>query len=85
MSCNAFPDIHVQIEDQFADDDKVMTRISIQGTHDGQFMHLAPTGNKISLTSNVVTRFRDGLNVEGWAVIDRLALMQQLGAIPTPQ
>jgi steroid delta-isomerase-like uncharacterized protein len=82
---NAFPDIHVQLEDQFAEDDKVMSRITIRGTHQGQFMHIPPTGNEVSLQAIVVTRFENGQNAEGWAAIDRLILMQQLGVIPAPQ
>jgi steroid delta-isomerase-like uncharacterized protein len=81
----AFPDIHVQIEDQIAEGDKVLTWISIQGTHTGQFMHIAPTNNRISLQALVLTRFENGKNVEGHAVLDRLTLMQQLGVIPAPE
>ena len=80
----AFPDIHVQLEDQIAEGDKVMTHITIRGTHQGQFMHIAPTNKKISLEAFVFTRFANGRNVEGRVGMDRLALLQQLGAIPTP-
>lgn len=85
MYRTAFPDIHVQVIDQIAEDDKVMTRIAIQGTHEGQLMHIPPTGKEISLEAIVVTRFENGLNTEGWIGMDRLKLMQQLGAIPSPQ
>ena len=81
----AFPDIHVQIEDQLAEGDKVMTRITIQGTHQGQFMQIPPTNKEVLFTAIVVTRFKDGRNVEGWGELDRFGLMQQLGVIPTPQ
>ena len=80
----AFPDIHVQIADQFTEDEKVLTRITIQGTHQGHFMGIAPTNKKIEVGALVVTRFKDGQNVEGWAEMDRLGLMQQLGVVPAP-
>jgi predicted ester cyclase len=82
MYRSAFPDIHVQVEDQFAEGDKVLTRISIRGTHKGQFMNLAPTNKEVAVTALVVTRFTNGHNVEGWAELDRLGLMQQLGVVP---
>ena len=78
----AFPDIHVQIADQFAEGEKVLTRITIQGTHQGQFMGIAPTNKKITVGALVVTRFINGQNVEGWAEMDRFGLMQQLGVVP---
>lgn len=82
---NAFSDILVQVIDQIAEGDKVMTHIRIQGTHDGQLMHIPATNNTISIEAFVTTRFVDGLNVEGWVGMDRLVLMQQLGVIPAPQ
>jgi predicted ester cyclase len=81
----AFPDIHVQVEDQLAEGDKVMTRITIRGTHQGQLMQIPPTNKEVLFTAIVVTRFKDGRNVEGWGELDRFALMQQLGVIPAPQ
>lgn len=81
----AFPDIRVQIDDQIAEGDKVLTRISIRGTHRGQLMHIPPTNKEITVTALVFTRFKNGQNVEGWAELDRFGLMQQLGVIPAPQ
>lgn len=85
MYRTAFPDIHVQVDDQIAEGEKVLTRITIQGTHQGQFMNVPPTNKKIRVTALVVTRFKNGQNVEGWAELDRFGLMQQLGVIPAPQ
>jgi len=85
MYRTALPDVQVQVEDQIAEGDKVLTRITIQGTHQGQFMHLPPTNKEVTITAMVVTRFKDGRNVEGWAELDRFGLMQQLGVIPAPQ
>jgi predicted ester cyclase len=41
----AFPDLHGIIEDQIAEGDMAMGRLTCTGTHDGQFAGLAPTGN----------------------------------------
>lgn len=85
MYRSAFPDINVQVDDQIAEGEKVLTRITIQGTHQGQFMNIPPTNKKIKVTALVVTRFRNGQNIEGWAELDRFGMMQQLGFIPMPQ
>jgi steroid delta-isomerase-like uncharacterized protein len=81
----AFPDVHVQVVDQIAEGDKVLTRITIRGTHQGQFRHIPPTNKEVTFTAMVVTRFINGQNVEGWTELDRFGMMQQLGVIPTPQ
>lgn len=79
---SAFPDIHVHVKEQIAEGDRVFTRITFHGTHKGQFMHIPPTGKSIKMEAFVLTRFENGLNVEGRVGMDRLALMQQLGVIP---
>ena len=81
----AFPDIHVQVEDQIAEGDKVLTRITIQGTHQGPLMNIPPTNKQVTVTALVLTRFKNGQNVEGWAELDRLGLMQQIGVAPAPK
>jgi predicted ester cyclase len=53
-----------------------------RGTHRGPFMGLAPTGKTFAITVIDVCRFENGKIVEHWGVPDRLALMQQLGALP---
>ena len=80
----AFPDLHFTIEDMIAEDDKVVTRHTMTGTHQGEFMGIAPTGRPIEFTVIDILRLDQGKIVEHWAVQDRLALMQQLGLLPTP-
>ena len=43
---DAFPDLEVTVEDQLAGEDKVVTRWTAQGTHSGEFLGLAPTGQE---------------------------------------
>ena len=45
-----FPDIHITVDDIVAERDTVATRISLTGTHTGQYVDLAPTGKKVSFT-----------------------------------
>ncbi len=39
----AFPDFHSTIEDQIAEGDKVVTRLTMRGTHEVEFRGIAPT------------------------------------------
>jgi predicted ester cyclase len=83
---SAFPDIRITIEDMVAEGDKVVYRGSARGTHQGEFMGIAPTGKQISFTSTVVSRIADGRFQEDWESLDLLNVLQQLGAtIRTPQ
>lgn len=79
-----FPDIHLTIEDEFADGDYVIQRGYAIGTHTGEFQGLPPTGKKVKINVIHIWRFMNGKAVENWVQMDQLGLMQQLGAIPHP-
>ena len=81
----AFPDVSATIEDMVAEGDKVAIRVTWRGTHKGEFMGIAPTGNKIKMTNTLIFRIAVGKLAENWATIDELRMMQQLGAIPSQQ
>ena len=79
----AFPDIHVHIEDVFAEGDRLVTRWSAHGTQDGELMGIPPTGKKVSIGGIAIDRFENGQSAEHWEVFDQVGLMQQLGVIPS--
>jgi steroid delta-isomerase-like uncharacterized protein len=78
----AFPDIHITVEDMVAEGDKVVHRISTRGTHKGEMMGIAPTGKQIATTGIVISRFAAGKEVEVWANLDMLGMLQQMGVVP---
>ena len=80
-----FPDFHTEIEDQIAEDDKVVTRWTMRGTHRREFRGIAPTGNALEITGIGIFRFSEGKVVESWDNFDQLGMMRQLGAITTPE
>ncbi len=82
---SAFPDLQHTFEDQIAEGDKVVTRITFRGTHRGEFQGIPPTGNEVAFPALDIDRFEDGKIVEHWANLDNLGLMQQLGVIPPPE
>ena len=81
---SAFPDLQTTVEDLVAEGDKVAARWSSRGTHQGQFMALAPTGRSFNITGTDIFRIEGGRIVEHWSEVDQLGLFQQLGVIPAP-
>jgi steroid delta-isomerase-like uncharacterized protein len=81
---SAFPDFHVTIEDQIAEGDRVATRWTMRGTHEGEFRGIGPTGKQITVTGIGIFRFSDGKVVESWDNFDQLGMMQQLGVVSSP-
>jgi predicted ester cyclase len=77
-----FPDHDAVIQDQIAEGDKVVTRKSFTGTHDGEFFGVAPTGRKVTINVIDIVRLQDGKIVEHWNIVDLLGALQQMGAAP---
>jgi predicted ester cyclase len=81
---SAFPDLRLEVQDMFGVDDKVITRFTIRGTHEGTFLGIAPTGRRVAFDGIAIDLMRDGKRTDGWAQLDRLGLLEQLGAIDPP-
>jgi steroid delta-isomerase-like uncharacterized protein len=79
---NAFPDLHITVDEQIASDDKVMTRWTARGTHNGELAGIPPTGKSITVTGVTIDRIVNGLIVESWGIFDQYTMLQQLGVIP---
>ncbi len=83
MYIAAFPDLRMDVEDIVASGTKVVARVTATGTNRGEFMGMPATGKRINVQLIDIMRFGDdGLVHEHWGVIDALAMMQQLGAMP---
>jgi predicted ester cyclase len=78
----AFPDMELPFADFVAEGDKVLVRLSVQGTHTGPFGELAATGRRIDIGVMDLFQIRDDVLVEHWALLDNLGMMRQLGALP---
>ena len=75
---SAFQDLHCAIEDQIADGDRVMTRWTIRGIHQGEFRGMAPTGEGVEINGIGIFRFSpEGKVVESWDSYDQLGIMRQ--------
>ena len=84
MFRGAFPDSYFTVEDMVAEGDKVVTRKTFHGTHEGEFMGIPPSGRAVSMGLIEIVRISHGKVVEHWSMGDSLGMMQQLGVIPQP-
>src|SRR5947209_792073 len=84
MYLTAFPDLYFMVEDIIAEGDKVVARLTMRGTQQGDFMGIPPTGKQATVTAIDINRIVGGKSVEHWLTMDTLGLLQQLGVIPVP-
>ena len=80
----AVPDLHVEIEAQYAEGSTVTTRWTATGTHEGTLMGVAATHRPVEVSGISIDRFDEhGRFAEGWGNWDGIALLRQIGALPT--
>lgn len=85
MYRSTFPDIQITVEDLVAEGDKVVTRWTARGTHQGELMGIPPSSNRVEVTGISIDRIEGGKFVESWSNYDVLGMMQQIGAIPSAE
>lgn len=76
----AFPDLHFTIEDIIAEGDKVLTRWTLTGTHQGDFMGVPASGRSVVVGGMSLDVIADGKIVAGFDGWDALGLRRQIGA-----
>src|SRR5215204_6465817 len=75
-----FPDLESTIEDLIAERDKVVAYWRAQATHQGEYMGIPPTGNRVNFRGISIYRIEGGKIAESWSVSELLGMLQQLGA-----
>jgi steroid delta-isomerase-like uncharacterized protein len=85
MYRNAFPDVHFTIDEQLAEGEKVLTRWTGHGTHQGELQGLPATGKSSTISGIVIDRIVNGKIAESWGLFDNFSMLQQLGVIPMPE
>ena len=79
MFWEATPGRHVvEVEDQIAEGDKVVTRVTSYGRHEGDLPGIPRRGNDMEMTATVIHRIADGQLAEKWSDKDVLRMLQQL-------
>ena len=78
---SSFPDLNIVISHLVAEGDMIAYREIMKGTHEGEFMGIAPTGKKIEVVNTCILKMIDGKWAEAWPTIDLMGLLQPIGAI----
>lgn len=79
MVLRAIPDIHYEIKQLVAKDDRVVVQLRGTGTHRGEFLGTAGTGKRLEWNAINIYRFKDGKAVETWQLADVWGLLRQMG------
>jgi predicted ester cyclase len=77
----AYPDLHVTVEDVIAEGAKLVSRNTVTGTNQGEYMGRPPTGKPVAYNEIFIFQFDRGRVVETWGVVDVLSQMRQLGVV----
>lgn len=75
---DAFPDVEFTVDDLLGDDGRFTVRWTAEGTHDGEFWGVEPSGNDVHLSGIDVVRVEDGEFAEVWTVYDSVTLLRQM-------
>ena len=75
---SAFPGVQGHIEDIFSSGDRVAVRLTMRGTHEGEFLGIPATGRTVEYTSIEIYRTADRLLAEEWICSDTATMMRQL-------
>ncbi len=76
------PDLQLTVQEMIVVGDTAAARITLRGTHTGDFLSLPPTNNPIVITINSILHLADGRIVEEWQAVDFFGLLIGTGAIP---
>jgi steroid delta-isomerase-like uncharacterized protein len=84
MFRSGFPDLTLTVEDQIAEGDKVVSRLTFRGTNKGEVMGIPATGKTVIMEVVDILRIENGRLAERWGQSDTMGMMQQLGVVPPP-
>jgi predicted ester cyclase len=78
----SFPDLRFTIEQMIAQGNRVVSQLVMEGTHQGTWMGISPTGKKLQIRMIVIHRIANSKIAEDWVLVESLGLFQQLGMVP---
>ena len=81
---DAFPDIHITVDDVIAEGQKTCVRITATAIHTGHGLGVPPTGKPVRISALILIQWRDGKIHQAWNEFDAYGMMQQLAG-PAPQ
>ena len=77
----AFPGLRFELEDLFAAGDRVCVRWRFEAAHLGPLSGIAPTGKTAVQQGIAIYQAQDGKLTRAWLQVDRLGVLQQIGAV----
>lgn len=77
----AFPDTHFTIDEMISEGDRVVTRWTVRGTHQGRLADISPTNRQVTVTGMDIFRVSGGKVQEVWTSWDAVGLLRQIGAV----
>jgi steroid delta-isomerase-like uncharacterized protein len=79
-----FSDLHAEVEEVVGERDRLVARVAVTGTNDGDLMGMPATGRNAAWPVAHFIEFRDGKYHHDQVFVDRMGLMEQLGHVPQP-
>ena len=77
---SAFSSIKAKIEDQIAEDDKVVARVTMTCVHTGKYHGIPATGKRITIPYIEILHIKAGKIVEEWVEYDTASILEQIDA-----
>ena len=77
----SYPDLRLTVEQQIAEGEWVMTRVTARGTHEGVWLGMRPTGAMVEMTAVNIDRVVDGRIVEHGGAANLLEPLLKIGAV----
>jgi predicted ester cyclase len=74
----AFSNIDVIVEDQIAEGNKVVSRITMNCTHTGEYQDIPATGKQVKIPYIDIVRIKAGKILEEWVEFDMMKILQQI-------
>lgn len=76
-----FPDMYWTVHEQISEGEKVVTRFTWTGTHEGEFMGIPPTKKSVEVWGVVIDVVKNNLFSESRIIMDNIGLLKQLGVM----
>lgn len=77
----SFPDLRFSIEQMLSQEDRVVSLLLMEGTHQGAWMGIPATGKTMQIRMFTMHRVVQGKIVEDWVLVESLGFFQQLGVV----
>lgn len=78
----AFPDLFFTVQSTVAEENRIAISWSAEGTHQGQIMHIPPTGHRVEVRGISIIEVQDDLVFRGQYIWDLAGMLRHMGLLP---